>query len=148
MLLGTVAGHSHDKAGNPREHWLTELVLPDVGSLGSAVGLDQVIAVVVILLTGCQTGKLSFNPITFINHDDATLIRQDPFAAFDRDGILAVVMNGDVISERVRTRGGALEIRTVFQAIHGHFQSCEFRNRGCHKGLFRGARPAKATIDS
>jgi len=110
------------------------------GACGGALGLDHVIGIVAEGLAGFQLRKLADDAIALHHERVAIGIADDPFAAKDIHGFLGVVMNGDVIDERVGSIWRCRPGRIVLDLIHRNGQASEMLEADVHGVRLRAKR--------
>ncbi len=77
------------------------------------------VAVVGERFAGEKDGKLSHNALTLYDNALVLGIGDDPFTAFDRNGLFRLVVDGDEVNKRVGAVRRRIQMRSKDDAVHG-----------------------------
>jgi len=118
--------NDHLELGNPDHDVLSVFVLAQIETLGGAVGIDEVIVVIMELVAWREAGELAHDTVAF-NHEFVTLgIGDDPFATEDGDDAVAFVSDSDIIAEAIGAVGWVIRVGEVFNPVHAYRESRNF----------------------
>lgn len=116
-------GGFHGEHGYAGENAFSRICDPEKGSLGRAVGSDDVVTVVGKLVTRLESRKFSNNPVAFYYDAFSGGICDDPFTSSDGDGVLRLIEDGQEVHKRERSLWRCVQMRGVNHAIDSYTQT-------------------------
>jgi hypothetical protein len=113
-------GDRHVEAGDSGEEAFSGWGEPIIGTLGIAVAIDDVEAVVGEAAARWDHGIFADDPVAI--EDELVAVRADdnPLAAHDADGLITSVAYRDIVSEGERAVRGSLGVGQEGDGIDGH----------------------------
>lgn len=137
-------GRMHLESWDPRTDGPALARGAEEGPRGGAFRFDYVVGVVAEGLTGFQLGELTDHSISLHDEGISIGISDDPLAAKDVHRLLGIVVDGDVVNERVRAIRWGWTRWIILDLVHGDGQTGKMLKTHVHIILRLRAEPQRS----